>query len=717
MARSAAMRLPPTKLSVTRCGGGVTQSGVSYPGGLDQTTPSLMLQPGAVINGVNFECSQSGGYGRIKGYERFDGRPAPSAAIYQIVQLASFVNAPNVGDTVTQATSGATGKVIAVTNMSGAYYIAVTKVTGTFDTTHDVSVSATLIGTAIPITTPVSPVLNAQYLAAAADVYRADIHAVPGSGPIRGVVAMVFSNQDFVYAFRDNVGGTACNIYVNSASGWQQVPYFDLVTFTAGTGPGGAGSDYEPPDGTTITQGGVTATVKRVIWESGTFAPATHTAAGQLVITAPTGGNFASGTATLGDGTALTLSGAQVAIAPLPGGKYEFVKANFTGSIATRRIYGCDGVNKAFEFDGTIYAPITTGLSTDAPDHIVAHKNFLFLSYLSSILYSGVGTPFKFGSVDGGGEIATGDVVTGMVTVPGSQTTATLAVFMRTNTSFLYGLDPTTFNFVTFNDNMGAMPYSVQNLYDTFCFDILGVVNIKTTLNYGNFLPTTLTKNILPFIQQERTKLAASTINRSKSQYRVFFSDGYGLYLTMVNASYLGAVPVQFPNPVACADNETTSIGNEVTYFGSSDSGGFIYQLDSGTGFDGAPLNAFITFAWDALKSPQVIKRFRRASIEMQSNTYAEITFGYQLGYGTPQIGVPANTNYPSNFSAPYWDQFTWDQFTWDGQTLAPTAVDMVGSAENAQVTITSATNYIDAFNVNSIIYHYAERRLLRGAA
>lgn len=705
--RNTAARLPEVEIDLTRLGGGITQGGVSYPGGLDLTTPTLSINPGCVQGGVNFECSQSGGYGRIKGYERFDGHASPSNAIYQLLQLTSFVNVPLAGQTVTQASTGATGIIVAggINNVAGNFYLIVTKVTGTFDHTHNISVGATLIGTTIVPTTAVTPLQNAQYLAAAADVYRADISAVPGAGPILGVVAMQFGSTDFVYAFRANVGNTAVHIYVNSASGWQQVQLFNTLNFTGG----GAA---QAQDGDTITQGPVTATVKRVMWQSGAW---TGSAVGTFVVTNPTGGNFAAGAATLSpSGATVTLSGAQTPITLLPNGKYQFAKGNLSGSLTTRRIYGCDGVNKCFEFDGTTYAPITTGLTVDAPNNITIHKNFIIISFGTSLLYCGVGTPFKWDAIDGGGEIATGDTITGFITVPGSQTTATLAVFMVANTAFLYGLDPTTFNFVIFSTGMGALQYGIQNLYDTFFFDMLGPVNMKTTLNWGNFIPTSLGKNILPFVLQERTKLVASTILRSKSQYRVFFSDGYGLYVTMVNQDYLGAIPVQFPNPVYCVDTTITSNKQEVTYFGSNDGNGFVYQLDAGTGFDGQDLNAYITLAWDAIKSPRVNKRFRRASIEIQGNTFVQISFGYKLGYGSIQVGTPANVNYPSNFNAPYWDSFTWDAFTWDGQTLAPTTVDMTGTEENVQITIACGTNYIDAFNVNSVIYQYSKRRQKR---
>lgn len=704
------MNMPPVKYSTTRCGGGITNTGVSYPGGLDLTTPSLTLQPGALRDILNFECAQSGGYARIQGYERVDGRAAPSDATYTIVAVSAFTNVPTIGQVLAQASSGASGTIITVVTTASAPYVAVTKVSGgAFDYTGQVKVGTTVIGNATTPMITVTPLLNAQYLAAAADVYRALIGAVPGTGAVLGVVGMVFGGVDNVYAFRaDGMGGVA--LYKTTSSGWVLVPYFNTVEFTGGTGIA-----FSPSDGAILTQGGVTATIKRVMWQSGAWASSGGTAVGTLVVTNPSGGDFTGGSATTSDGATITLGGAQSAISFAPGGHFQFVKCNFSGQLITRRIYGCDGVNKCFEFDGETLAPITTGLSPDAPENIAFHKNYLFISQASSLLYPGVGTPFKWDAIDGGGEIATGDIVTGLLTLPGSQSTATLGVYLRSNTSFLYGLDPTTFNYVSFNTGSGGLQFSAQNLFDTFVLDDLGVITLKTTLNWGNFLPTTLTKNILPFILQERGKLAASSVMRTKSQYRLFFNDGYGLWLTTVNQQYLGAAVVLFPNPVFCCDEGETSEGAEITYFGSNDGQGYVYQLDTGTSFDGAAIDAHITLAWDPIKSPRLLKQFRAASIEMQGESYASIQFGYQLGYGSSLIGQPTGVQYTTGFAAaPVWDQFIWDNFFWDGQTLAPTDVDMTGTAENVQVILSSTTNYIGAFTIDSVIYHYTARRGIR---
>lgn len=700
----ALMKMPEVKLSTTLLGATMLQNGAVVPGGLDLLTPSLSLRPGALRSVLNFEVAQDGGYARIQGYERYDGRAAPSDATFVIVQVSSFVNVPAVGTAISQAGSGATGTVAAVSNVAGAYYMAVTQVVGTFNSTGVVSSSGpTTIGTAITQTVMLTAQENAQYKAAAADIYRALIAAVPGSGDVLDVVAMTFSGVDHVYAFRANVGGTAVDIYKESSSGWVNVPLYKIVSFTAG-------NVAEPDDGETLTQGGVTATVKRVMTQTGIW---TGTAAGQFVITTPSGGNFAAGAATLSGGGTVTLSGAQTSITILPGGSWEHVKCNFGGQAATRRVYLCDAVNKAAEFDGDVYAPITTGLATDAPSHITYQKNYLFISFGSSLSHSAPGDPFRWSSIDGGGEIATGDVVTGMISLPSGADTATLAVYQRNNTAFLYGTEPDNFNFVTFNTGNGALPRTLQNMYDTFTFDDHGVTTLKTSLNWGNFQPSVLTRNIQPFIVQESGRVAASTINRTKAQYRVFFNDGYGLWMTIVNQQYLGAAVVQFPDVVVCCDQNGGADGKEVSYFGCDD--GFVYQLDKGTSFDGEDLNAYITMAWDFLRSPRVLKSFRAGTIEITSNNYAAISFGYQLGYGATDIPQQVPVSYPTDFyPAPVWGAFTWGDFVWGGVTLSPTVAFMSGTAENVQVVLRSGTNYIPAFQVNSVVYQYTVRRQMR---
>ena len=667
---------------------------MAMKGGLDQITPTLSLPPGVLRDALNFECLENGGYGRIGGYERYSGEPSPSDAIYALLYVTSFTNTPSVGQTITNSGATATGYIIAV----GTNYIAYTKETGTFVIGDTLKVGATVIGTLITPQGAMSSAVNAQYVNLAAAAYRSDITAPTGSGPIRGV----FVYEDLTYCLRDNAGATAMNLWKESASGWTQVTLFKKVSFTAG-------GTATPADGATLTQGGVTATVKRVVKQSGAW---TGTAAGIFVITSVSGGNFAAGAATLTGGATVTLSGVQTDITLLDGGRCEITQANFFGQVGGTRIYCADGVNPMWEFDGETLVPIYTGLTTDTPLHITAFKNHLFYSYASSAFCSGIGDPYNHTALAGAAEIPCGDTVTGFIVQPGATDAGAMMIFCRNSTNMVYGNSSSDWNRVNYNTGSGSLDYSQQNLAQTFMCDDRGVSGLAATLNFGNFQQASLTNLLRPFFAEHRIRVAASMLARDKSQYRLFFNDGFGIYMTVVNGQLMGSIPVYFPMNVTCTWESTLSNGELVKFVGGSD--GHVYQMDVGTSFDGEAINAYFTLNWASMRNSRMRKRFRRASIEMTGPSYAAVSFGYSLGYANSLNLQPNSQTYAAPFILTQWDNFTWDNFVWDGRTLLPTECEMVGTAENVQITVRSNSTDYAPFAVNSVIVHYTPRRGLR---
>ncbi len=684
----------------------VTGPAIMLDGGLDQLTPSLRLKPGYVRKAQNYECGITGGYARINGYERFDGRTSPSSAVYGVVQVTAFTNVPSANQTLTGQTSGATGTVIAVDQTQKL--VILTKLSGTFTSSEVVKVGATVIGTATPIAATITPLYNAIYLSLAMDVYRALIGPVPGSGSVRGVVGLNVAGSENVYAFRDNPGGTATLLYLASVSGWTLVTLYNEVYFTAG----GASA---PADGATLTQGGNTATIKRVVLESGSWA--SNTAAGRFIVTTPSPGNFAAGAATIG-GVNVTLSGAQTAISFNPGGKFEFDIGNFGGQFTSRRIYGCDTVNRGFEFDGLVLVPINTFATTDKPAHVRIHQNQLFFAIGSSSLSSGPGLPYQFNAAVGGAEIAYGDTITNFLVQPGQQSTPALLVTCIKDNYMLYGQAATGSNpwfKVKLNIDTGALAYTAQNLDQTYFFDIRGIITLQATLMFGNFAHASLTNAILPTIQNVRSQIVTSCVCKDRNQYRVFFNTGSALYLTVINGKVVGIMPQQFPDVLACVFRYDQLNGNEVIYAGGQNSG-YVYQMERGPSFDGANIDAYLTLNWYNANTPRLLKSFRRASLEVSGSFYADMSVGYQLAYQSSELDQSiGNIDAPSNFSgSPFWDAFTWDMATWDGTTLSPSEVKVEGNAENIQFTISSTTNYINQYVISSIIPHYFKRRTLR---
>lgn len=664
-------------------------------GGLDQVTPTLSLPPGVARSSANFECSITGGYTRIPGYERFDGRASPSASTYTIL-TCNLSGTVSVGNTVVGASSGATGKVIA---RSGANVV-ITRQTGTFTNGENLTVSAVVVGS-VTNNSGVSAdgLTDATYRALAADEYRTSIAAVPGAGSILGV----FYFQGRVYAWRNNVGSTAAGLYKSSATGWTAVALGKELAFDTGSS--------EIFDGETINgqTSGATGVVARVVHESGTWAG--NDATGRLILSSTTGTFQAGENIRVGGTVHAHAVGAQTQITMAPGGRFVTVQGNFGGA-NNNRVYGADGVNRAFEFDGTTLVPIATGMALDKPNHVAFHKQHLFLAFGSSLQFSSIGDPYKWSPVLGAGELAMPEAITNLLPLPGDQTSGALAVHSRNTTSILYGTSSGDFQLATYNSGTGGISYTAQNLDQLYVLDDRGVMGLQASLNFGNFVTSALTMQIRPFIAARLNLATTSAVNREKGQYRLFFSDGNGLYITMLNGKQLGSMPVQFPNAVLVSCEGENSDGTSALFFGSSN--GFVYQLDKGSSFDGQPISANCNLVFNSIKSPRILKRYRRGSVEITGDSYSQLQFGYSLGYQSAQVPQPSDVTYENNLRPSDWDSFVWDNFVWDGQGLSPTEVEMSGTAENVSIRLSSVSSILLEFTINSIIVHYTFRRGLR---
>lgn len=637
-----------------------------YPlgGGLDLVTPAISLNPGKVIDSQNYEPAIGGGYRRISGYERFDGRASPSAAAYTMLPVM-VTGTISVGNTVTGATSAATGVVLAV--VSGNLVLA--RVSGTFTASENLTVAAVVQGVTAglqAINGALQPSDHADYALLAANDQRAFILVVPGSGPIRGV--WVFS--DIVYAFRDNAGATAGTMWKSSAGGWVQVTFQTQLPFTNAVGQINVGDIVN--GGTS----GATGTVIGALLMTGTW---TVSGVGMLILSG-TVGTFSSGEAIkVGATTKATSSAVSSTITRLPGGRLEFFNYNFTGSTNTTKMYGVDGVNTAFEFDGTNYFPIRTGMTADIPTHVIAHKGFLFLAFIASVQFSALGNPYAWTVVLGAGEISTSSAVSGFMPQAGTYGAgSSLAIFTAERTFILYGTSNADFRLVSSIFDLGYLPYTCQQVSnDAYGMTSRGIQALITTLNYGDFDYSSVSHMIQPLITLKRGLTCAATSIRTKNQYRVYFTDNTALAVGLTGDKVSGIMPINYARPVRCIVSATLTTGAEVTYFGSDD--GYVYMDNTGTSQDGAVIEAWIRLPFNNDKSPRMRKRFRRAISEVTAEGYAQVNVSYDFGYGNPDVqpSAPAANNVLSGAGG-YWDQFTWEQFTWDSPVIAniSTAVD-----------------------------------------
>jgi hypothetical protein len=698
-------------------------------GGLNLVTPAISVPAGMAIAGVNYE-PEVRGYRRIGGYERYDGRPRPSQAQYWVLRFEAATATIDEGDVITGATSGATaialrdavlsGPVVVpsatfasglfdtsifdtpfgnLTDGTGAGYVPIYELSGTFQDGEtlrvlgsDVSVAD---GTAVLFGAP-TDALDAEWRAAVAAIRRNAITEVPGSGPVRGV----WTYGGAVYAFRDNTGGTAGVMHKSTTSGWAAQSLGQTVGFENATN--------EWKEGDTLTQGSVTATIRRVVLQSGTYSGSD--AKGYLTISGIAGGNFAAGAATSTSGAG-DLTGAQVANALPPGGRYDFVNHRFFGT--SERMYGCNGEGEAFEWDGTYFTPISTGQPSDKPTHIAEYSNHLFLGFATgALVYSGLGEPASFLVTGGAGEISFGAPVTGLL--PAASTS--LVVFGRNRVSYLTGKDNQDFQLVPLADDAGAVEWTAQIVGSPIYQDDAGVRRMTTTEAFGNWRMGTLTDLVFPIFQAKRragVNAVASIRVRAKDQYRLFFADRTGLTIYM-GRERPEIIPFQYPFEVSCAAAGFCDclVGNEQLYVGGTN--GFVYQLDIGTSFDGAEINAFLRLPFNGVGSPLQMKRFHKATLEVDATAATQIAIVSDFSYGDPALTSGAEASFGVSGGGGFWDEARYDDFRWSSpvQGLAESYINGLGRNISIGVISDSATE--EPHVLSALTLNFTYRGLVR---
>jgi len=396
----------------------------------------------------------------------------------------------------------------------------------------------------------------------------------------------------------------------------------------------------------------------------------------------------------------------------LPGGKYEFTNYNFTGSTATASMYGCDGVNKAFQFDGTTLTQITTGMVIDAPNHITAHKKHLFLSFQGgSIQHSSIGDPMTWTPITGAAELALGDECTGFEQQAGDA----LVVFTRNQTHILYGTSAIDWNLKPFSRTTGCIAGTNQRFGSmTYFLDDRGVTSLAATQAFGDFIADSISQKISPIMANIKADVSASVQIRNKGQYRLFTNSGGGVIATFEGNKLAGWTTVYFPNPVKCIVSGESANGSELIYFGSDN--GFIYQLEKGTSFDGQPVPATLRLQFNHIKSPRLRKRYRRTLIEHEDATFGSaITYQSEFDNGAYTAGQGGANAVFMGSDAAYWNAAVWNEATWSSNEPSTINAATPGTAKNMGILIYSNLTYEAAYKLTGALVHFDVRRIDRG--
>jgi hypothetical protein len=311
----------------------------------------------------------------------------------------------------------------------------------------------------------------------------------------------------------------------------------------------------------------------------------------------------------------------------LKNGTYKFIVHNFKASAGTPELIIVNGVNKAVKFNGTTCVQISTGMPVDTPSSAnVLPSSVLLLGYANgSVMTSKIGDPTDFTVLSGGAELGMSDKVIDIAVQPDGK----VAIFCERQIKILSGKTPASFDLSTFASEVGAISGSVSNIGDSIFVSQIGVTRLVRVQGYGDFEMVGIDRKIKRLINKSDISFSLSV--KSKNQYRLYNSTGF-VGFTFSGQEVIGAFLASYPVKMTCGCTDYIS-GEECIFTGAAD--GFVYRCDVGQSHAGASFDRLARLAWDAVKSPNFRKKFKRLEIFADSQRIVPAKIGIEYDYSS----------------------------------------------------------------------------------
>jgi hypothetical protein len=434
-----------------------------------------------------------------------------------------------------------------------------------------------------------------------------------------------------------------------------------------------------------------------------------------------------------------TSASAATAYVP-PTGFYRWRNYNFYATSSTYYTYGVNGSGPAFQIDQNNVVmpilfplnPLTGQPSANNPFLLEVYANSLFLALPGGIYQASVpGSPTQYNGFLGAAQFSTGAELTGLFSIAGPN----LALLTNRNTQVLGGNTTATYVQSMAAEKAGSIKFASQLLDTVYAINNLGITSLSRTQSYGNFVGSTVSQLIQPILNPLKPYFADATVVRVANQCRFYFSDGSVIIMYIPGlgqqnkawAATESGVTAQFgyasyPAPVYCISDSEDASNNEVSYFGSSNGDGYVYQDRSGTSFDGAVITSYLRTAFNNVGTPALRKYFRRADIEINSPAQIYLQFAADLSYSSSQNSSAVSQLVSASQIATlqvfggggYWDTVNWNQFQWDGQSISSARANLSGTGENVSFLIFHQAIVDQPFVLQGVIIYYDPRRLTR---
>lgn len=686
---------------------------VNFTGGLDQSSSPLSVNPGRVAQSLNFEeVFGLQGYRTIKGYERFDGRPSPSAANYAVQPFNTGSIAIVAGETVTNATT-ATALVVSVTVTSGSFaggnaagVLILANLVNTWAATNQIRVS----GVQRALATSATEIGSSGYsghvsaLTATRSALRNLIQKPTGSGGILGVG--VFNSS--VYCVRNNTAGTSATLWRSSSAGW--------VSIQTGLQPGGA-FKFE------VSNFSGTSTTLALFGVSGRCRLFKVDSAGVFTKAAPIFGT---------EGTSVTSNTIGT------GARTFTIAQTLRGWIAGETLTIWDSNDSANSMTGTVTS-YTTGTNTlilnitsstgsgtltawemgyanydDKPFDLAAHKDHMFLACPRGQLQSSnLGDPLTFTTT--AALFGIGDSITGIISLKGEL----LGIFAAQRIKFLAGSTTLDYVMSDHTKDVGAALGTIQeNNGNAIFLDDKGLTCLQSTQAFGSFEASILSRNAKTTLDAKRSMVVGSRMAKNNYQHRLYFSDGTCLRCTIrtgnavITPDDVAFMPSKYDHIPTCFAAGIIGAGNERMFFGTAD--GYVMEEDAGTSFDGAVIPCVVRPHFNHYKSPNIEKRYHKAVLELDSPDAVAINFRQVFNYDNGTYAHGGTQSADITGTGGLFDAGTFDTFQFDLPAVSQAEASLNGVGVNMTELFFFESSYVRPVTLQGLLTYYSTLGLKR---
>ena len=673
--------------------------------GLETARPVLARQPGALASAKNYEVDFNG-YRRIDGFERYDGRPRPSDALYFRIPYKNLTSDITNGEILTVPFGGSDTSVLALDNISyssnpsgyiNVGYLQHVPDDGNVpypDSYGQIKRSGVSIADISGASSKNAGSSSSEILSlkkAVSDYLRSQIQPLPGSGP----VLLAAPINGYVIAARsDGANPPSALLFKATQSGWSQIQVGKVLDFSSG-------GTYQIKKGDTITgaTSGATAYVDEVILESGSWS--SGNAAGYLVISSQNGA-FQSEDLNVGSNSNVaTIAGDSSDIKISASGPFFWAVGSLSGG-TNESLFFTDG-SGLFEFDGSIILPLPVSASSP-PRHVAVHSNHLFVSTGHTVNHSGIGNSRDWRAVSGASEIAVGSPITGMVTFAQS-----LIILSEGRVHVLSGTSSADWSLRPLSMSSGAFEKTVNIIGQPVFLDRGGIRVLETTATFGDFQIGTISQHVTDIVDQFvslRSSIVGAIVSEKRSAYRIMLNDGRAISV-FVGRNPAGFSLLEYGKKFSFAWSGE-SIGSRWILCGGED--GYVYEMDRGPSFDGYPIFAMIYTVADHLESRNMVKRFLRLMIEVDAE-YANLKVAARYDYQSHPAARSDDIDFATVGQGATWGSFVWGDALWGLPEMSPLSFHITGRGFAIALYVESQSDIDAPHTLQSYVVRYSDRR------